>query len=135
MLRFTFCAMLLLLAAGCGPAGRTEPVATLEGTVTIGGKVLPADAEGTVTFMPAVRGEAPPVQAMIVAGHYKAEKVPKGQIAATFQISRVTGKMLKTSADDIHPTPERIDLVPEAWRKGMKVDVQGDNPHQDFDLK
>ncbi len=135
MLRFTFCAMLLVLVTGCGPAGRTEPVANLEGTVTIGGKPLPADAEGTVTFMPAVRGEAPPVQAKIAAGHYKAEKVPKGQVTATFQISRVTGKMLKTSADDIHPTAERIDLVPEAWRVGKKFEVQGDNPHQDFDLK
>jgi len=135
MARFTFCAILLVLAAGCGTAARTEPVATLEGTVTISGKPLPADAEGTVVFMPAARGEAPPSQAKIVAGHYKAEKAPKGQIAATFQISRLTGKMLKTSPDDIHPTPERINLVPEASRSGIKFEVQGDNAHQDFELK
>ncbi len=132
---FFSCATLLMLVAGCGSTGRTEPVATLEGNVTIGGKPLPADAEGTVIFMPATRGEAPPVRAKIVAGHYKAEKVPKGQVTATFQISRLTGKMLKTSPDDIHPTPERIDLVPEASRAGVKFEVQGDNPHQDFDLK
>ena len=128
-------ALLLLLAAGCGSVGHTEPVATLEGMVTIGGKPLPADAQGTVTFMPAARGEAPPAQAKIIAGHYKAEKAPKGQITATFQISRLTGKMLKTSPDDIHPTPERIDLVPEAWKAGIKIEVKADNPHQDFDLK
>jgi hypothetical protein len=126
---------LLIIAAGCGSAARTEPVAKLEGTVTIGGKPLPSDAEGSVTFMPTARGEAPPVQAGLAAGHYKAENVPKGQVTATFHISRLTGKMLKASPDDIHPTPERIDLVPEALRAGLKVEVKGDNPRQDFDLK
>src|SRR5689334_22943420 len=110
------CLTLLFVSAGCGSAGRTEPVAKLEGSVMIGGKPLPADAEASVLFMPAARGEAPPVQAKIDAGHYKAESVPKGQVLATFHISRLTGKMLKTSPDDIHPTPERIDLVPEGSR-------------------
>jgi hypothetical protein len=129
------CALLLVLTAGCGPSARTEPVAKLEGNVTIGGKPLPADAEGTVIFMPAARGEAPPAQAKLAVGHYKAENVPKGQVLATFHISRLTGKMLKTSPDDIHPTPERVDLIPESLRAGVKVEVQGNNPHRDFDLK
>jgi hypothetical protein len=127
--------MLLVLAGGCGSGGRTEPVAKLEGAVMIGGKPLPADAEGIITFMPATRGEAPPVQAKIASGQYKADKVPKGQVLATFNITKMTGKMLKTSPDDIHPTPERINLVPEASRMGVKFEVQGDNPKQDFDLK
>lgn len=110
-------------------------MAKLEGAVLIGGKPLPADAEGAIIFMPAARGEAPPVQAKIAAGRYKAENVPKGQVVATFHITRLTGQMLKTSPDDIHPTPERIDLVPEAMRAGVKVEVQGDNAQQDFDLK
>ncbi len=126
---------LLIIAAGCGSAARTEPVAKLEGTVTIGGKPLPSDAEGSVTFMPTARGEAPPAQAKIAAGHYKAENVAKGQVLATFHISRLTGKMLKASPDDVHPTPERIDLVPEASRAGVKVEVQGDTSQQNFDLK
>jgi hypothetical protein len=107
----------------------------LDGSVTIGGKPLPADAEGLIIFMPAARGEAPPAQATIASGRYKAEKVPKGQVTATFNISRLTGKMLKTSPDDIHPSPERIDLVPEASKAGVKIEVQNDNPKQDFDLK
>ena len=119
--------MVLVLSAGCGSAGRTEPVAKLEGNVLIGGKPLPADAEGSVVFMPAARGEAVPTQAKIAAGHYKAEYVAKGQVLATFHIMRLTGKMLKTSPDDIHPTPERIDLVPQAAQAGVKIEVQGDN--------
>ena len=128
------CASLIALS-GCGQAGRTEPVVKLEGNVSISGKPLPADAEGTVIFMPAALGEAPPAQAKIVGGHYKAEKVAKGQVLATFQISRLTGNMLKTSPDDIHPTPERIDLVPKGSRAGVKFEVQSDSSSQNFDLK
>ena len=103
--------------------------------MTIGGKAPPDDADGTLVFSPAAQGEAPPCQAKIVNGHYRADKVPQGRVVVTFHILRSTGKMLKTSPDDIHPTPERIDLVPQAARGGLRVEVQGDNPQQDFDLK
>jgi hypothetical protein len=127
--------LLLVLLSGCGSRARSEPVARLEGNVTIGGKPLPADAEGSVIFMPAARGEAPPVQAAIKGGRYRAEKVPVGQVLATFHIARPTGKLLRDSPSDPHPTPERIDLVPPASGGGVKIEVRGDNPHQDFDLK
>jgi hypothetical protein len=129
------CTAILILATGCGSATRTEPVVKLEGSVTIGGKPLPADAEGSIIFSPAARGEAPPAQARIVAGHYKVENSPKGQVQATFNITRLTGKMVKNSPDDVHPTPERINLVPEASRAGVKLNVESNNAQQDFDLK
>jgi hypothetical protein len=78
--------------------------------------------------------KAPPVQAAVKGGRYRAEKVPVGQVLATFHIARRIGKMLKSSPADPHPTPERLDLVPAAARSGVKVEVKGDNSHQDFDL-
>jgi hypothetical protein len=127
--------LLSLLLSGCGARARTEPVARLEGNVTVAGQPLPADAEGSVIFMPTATGEAPPAQAVIKAGHYRAEKVPVGQVLAAFHIARPTGKLLKDSPTDPHPTPERLDLVPPGSRSGLKIEVQGDKPHQDFDLK
>ena len=97
---------LLPLLSGCSPASHSETVAKLEGNVTVGGKPLPEDAEGTLVFSPAKLGEAPPCQAKLVSGHYVADKVPQGQVTVTFLITRRTGKMLKASPDDIHPTPK-----------------------------
>jgi hypothetical protein len=130
-----FAFFLLPLLSGCGPAPRGEPVAKLEGNVTVGGKPLPNDAEGSLVFSPAKLGEAPPVQAKLAGGHYQTDRAPEGQVVVTFQITRRTGKMLKTSPDDIHPTPERVNLVPQASRDGLRIEVHGDNPKQDFDLK
>jgi hypothetical protein len=132
--QFVFLPLFVLLC-GCGPASRSEPVARLEGNVTVHGKPLPEDAEGSLVFSPAKLGEAPPCQAKLVGGHYLADKVPRGQVTVAFLITRRTGKMLKTSPDDIHPTPERINLVPEALRDGLHIEIQGDNAKQDFDLK
>lgn len=127
--------LLLALTAGCGRSAHNESVAKLTGNVTIGGKPLPDDAEGSLIFSPAAQGEAPPVQAKLVAGHYESPSVPKGQVLVTFHIARLTGKMLKSSPNDVHPTPERIDLVPQASRAGMRIEVTGDNPQQDFNLE
>ena len=128
-------ALLLALTAGCGAASHSQAVVKLEGNVTVGGKPLPDDAEGSLVFSPAKLGEAPPCQAKLAGGHYQADKVPQGQVVITFQITRRTGKMLKTSPDDIHPTPERINLVPEASQAGVRVEVKGDKPTRDFDLR
>jgi hypothetical protein len=125
---------LLLLAAGCGPASRSEPVARLEGNVTINGAALPEDAVASVVFMPRAKGQAPAAQAKIVAGRYQTGKAPKGDITAIFHISRKTGKIIKDSPDDEHPYAEIQDLVPENLRAGVDVSVTGDNLHQDFDL-
>jgi hypothetical protein len=127
--------LLLLLSAGCGSARRSEPVARLEGKVTINGGPLPEDAVGSVVFMPQAKGQAPAAQAKIVAGRYETGKAPLGDITAIFHISRPTGKIIKDSPDDEHPHPELQDLVPEELRAGVDLSVTGDNPHQDFDLK
>ncbi len=124
----------LTLAGGCR-SSQTAPVAKLEGNVTIGGKPLPADAEGSLAFVPAARGEAPPAKALLVGGHYKADNVPVGSVQVTFDITRKTGKMLMSPNDPVHQSPELINLVPEAARSGMQIEVKGNNSQQNFDLK
>ncbi len=107
----------------------------LEGKVTIDGQPLPGDAVGSVVFTPRAKGQAPAAQAKIDAGHYQTDKAPLGDIKVFFHISRATGKIIQDSPDDAHPRRELQDLVPETLRGGLDVNVTGDNPHQDFDLK
>jgi hypothetical protein len=127
--------LLFLVLAGCHAKKRSEPVATLEGQVTVNGKPLPEDAVGSVVFMPRVKGQARAAEAKIQGGHYRVEEAPLGAVTALFHISRSTGKMIKDSPRDEHPHPELIDLVPAKQRFGVPVTIAGDNPHQDFDLR
>lgn len=130
----TLACLLLFMSVGCGPPKRTEPVARLEGNVTIHGKPLPENAVGSVIFMPRVKGQAPAAQATINAGRYRTDNAPMGEVTALFHISRPTGKMIKDAPTDEHPHPELQDLVPEKLRAGVSATITGDNPHQDFDL-
>ena len=103
--------------------------------MTVNGQPLPADAVGSVIFMPRTKGQAPAAEAAIVGGRYRSDKAPLGEITALFHISRATGKMIKDFPTDAHPHKELQDLVPEKLRAGVPINVTGDNPHQDFDLR
>ena len=127
--------LLLLVVAGCGSPSRSEPVARLQGNVTINGRPLPADAAGSVTFKSRERGQAPPATAKIKDGHYQTDRAPLGDVTAIFHINRPTGKIVKDSPTDAHPHPELQDLVPEDLHDGVPANVTGDNPHLDFDLR
>jgi hypothetical protein len=136
-MRTSFRVILVLLAAmaGCGPSGSSAPVARLAGTVTVNGKPLPADAEGTVTFMSIALNQAAPTQVRISGGSYKANAVPIGQVLVLFNITRLTGRLV-TEKDAPRGTPflEREILVPVKCREGISLQVSGDNLQQDFDL-
>ena len=127
--------LLLLVLAGCGSSNRSEPIVRLQGNVTVNGQPLPADAVGSVIFMPRVPGQAPATEARIEGGHYQTDNAPRGDITALFHINRATGKMIKDTPNDEHPHPEQENLVPEKLRAGIRTNVTGDNPHQDFDLR
>jgi hypothetical protein len=127
--------LLLLVAAGCTPAKRSEPVAKLEGKVMINGQPLPPDATGSVIFKPRTRGQAPDAVGRIRDGHYRTDKAPVGDVTVIFRISRATGKIIKETPDDAHPHPELQDLVPQSAEDGLRINVTGDNPNQDFDLR
>jgi hypothetical protein len=126
-------AVLLLTAlglAGCGARAPSYPTVKLEGTVRIGGQPV---AEGFIMFISGgAHDQAPPTRAPIVQGRYCADQVPLGQVRVLFSACRATGRMIKEYSE---PRPELENLVPEKYRDGIPLDIRGDNPQQDFDLK
>jgi hypothetical protein len=110
-------------------------MAQLAGMVTINGKSLPADAEGTITFMSTALNQAPPTQVRLSGGSYKADAVPIGRVLVLFNVTRLTGRMVtEKDAPRGTPFPEREILVPVKCREGISLQVTGDNLRQDFDL-
>jgi hypothetical protein len=123
-------AMTLGWCVGCGGGSSSGNTAHLEGTVTIGGQPLPADAEGAITFRSDSGGAA---TAPITQGRYDSPATPKGAVKAYFTISKPTGKTYKserTGAD----VAETISIVPASVSGGVDVEVSGDNSEQNFDL-
>ena len=134
-----FCVWLALVAtigiSGCGKGAGGKPTAHLAGSVTVNGAPLPDDAEGYVQFMPDAGGSAPPTSTDIVDGKYDAEAVPLGEVTAIFNITRLTGRMVREdNAPGATPYPERENLVPKKHRSGVKLTVDGDNDAHNFDL-
>jgi hypothetical protein len=123
-------AMTLGWCVGCGGGSSSGNTAHLEGTVTLGGQPLPADAEGAITFRSDSGGAA---TAPIKAGRYDSPATPKGTLKAYFSISKPTGKTYKserTGAD----VAETISIVPASVSGGVDVEVSDDNSEQNFDL-
>ena len=128
------CFVPLVTTFGCGQDEK-RATAHLAGNVTVGGESLPADAEGYIQFMPDAGGQAAPTSTSIVAGKYDVEQVPLGNVTAIFNITRLTGKMVREdNAPGATPYPERENLVPPKRQAGVKIQVKGDNDAHDFDL-
>lgn len=119
---------------GCGGSGNAN-TATLKGQVTIDGNPLPDDAEGYIQFMTTEPGQAKPSSATMTGSDYAAENVPLGSVNVIFNITRLTGRMVKEdNAPGATPYPEREDLVPEKHRAGFQVEVTGDDDAFNFEL-
>lgn len=116
--------------AGCGGGSSSRNTAHLEGTVTIGGQPLPADAEGAITFRSDSGGAA---TAPIKEGRYDSPATPKGAVKAYFSISKPTGKTYKSERTGAEIV-ETISIVPASVSSGVDVEVSGDNSEQNFDL-
>jgi len=126
--------VLLLPLVGCGTASN-DSVAHLAGTITINGEPLPADAEGYIQFMPSQGGQAAPASTDVKDSQYDAQNVPKGKVTVIFNITRLTGRMVREdNVPTASPYPERENLVPRKHRSGLQIDVQGDNDAMDFEL-
>ncbi|TWT35928.1 hypothetical protein KOR34_08250 [Posidoniimonas corsicana] len=118
------------LAVGCGGGGgKTAKVA---GQVTIGGKPLPADAQGTVSFAKADDIEATPAVAPIQNGRYEAANAPTGTVQVVFDI--YTEGPPKVSQRTGEEYRERTSLVPAQQAAGQQVTIDGDNESLDFNL-
>jgi hypothetical protein len=127
LLVLSLCTML----PGCGGGG--GDTAHLQGTVTIGGQPIPADATASVTFDPAQAGpKAKTVTVKIEGGKYDSPETPKGSVRAVFSIQQPYGPEYTTDrgvkARDIKS------IVPEKSQAGVSIEVTDDNPAQNFDL-
>lgn len=120
--------LMLLPVAGCGDSGPSYPVARLEGSVTIGGKPIP---EGRIQFVPLDSGQGLATSTEIVDGRYRAEEVPLGSVSVMISATRETGRMITEYST---PYPEIVNIIPEKYRSGVRIDVAGDNLQQDFKL-
>jgi hypothetical protein len=122
--------LLLLLAVGCGGESG-PPTAHLQGTVTIGGKPIPADAIAMISFSPHDTKLGPGATAEIANGKYDCPKVPLGPVTVFFNITQASGPEIEIRG---RKSRETVSLTPPKYGAGTPLDVSGDNAAQDFDL-
>lgn len=131
-------AVLLVLPAlasmfGCGMS--SVPTAHLSGKVTLGGKPLPSDSEGSITFT--LEGSTKnkgtvSVPINIGDSSYDSPDTPRGPVKAYFSIIRKgPAKMSQRTGQQYH---DIINLVPNKYATGVDVEVEEDNSNQDFNL-
>jgi hypothetical protein len=116
---------------GCGGSGG-KPTAHLQGTVTLAGKPVPADATAHVSFTPAGKDQAPAASAPIVDGKYDCPGAPEGAVRVFFNITQPTGPEYTTDRGD--KARHTKDLLPPKYGSGLELQVAGDNAEQNFDL-
>lgn len=124
----------MLLAIGIAPCmgcdqGPSYPCANLQGEVTIGSKPLD---DGGIQFLPITHGTGPTVGSDIKAGKYAVQGVPLGKVRVLFTAVRKTHK-LPPSSDGIEKWATE-NLIPEAHRKGVEIEVAADETSRDFAL-
>jgi hypothetical protein len=83
-------ALLLAMTAGC-PDGSGKETAHLQGTVTIGGQPIPADATGGISFVPLEVSQANSDYSAIKDGKYDVPGAPVGKVRVEFSIQQPTG--------------------------------------------
>jgi hypothetical protein len=129
-------ALVGLLLAGCGDGGSKYPTVKVAGNITVGGQPLPKDAEGTITFMPAAGGgQASPASSPIVDGKYQVDEAPLGKVNVLFNITRLTGRMIREdNIPTAAPHAERENLVPATAQTGITVEITADENSRNFEL-
>jgi hypothetical protein len=125
-----FVALASLTITSCN-AGSRPGTAHLEGTVTIDGQPLPADAQASITFRPMSGGRS--AGATVSGGKYVCHDAPLGKVKVYVAVERPTGKMLVES--DNRPYPEVASIIASKYSLGIDVDVTGDNRKLDFELE
>jgi hypothetical protein len=106
--------------------------AHLAGTVTLGGKPLPGDAQGTIVFKPA-SADVTSATAAIVNGQYDSPETPTGAVKVYFNITKPSGRTFKSSRTG-ETVNEVASIVPASQAAGVDLNIEGDNSSQNFDL-
>jgi hypothetical protein len=125
----TFC---LLLIVGCRDTA-SKPTAHLQGTVTIGGKEVPADADAIITFNPATVDQSRSSSSRIENGKFSVPDAPVGRVIVGFIIQQPTGEM-KAFAPGARPEMQYRNLVPKEKQKGIEIEIKGDQSDLTFNL-
>ena len=123
-------ALMCATLAACD-SGRRSGTARLQGTVTLNGQPLPADAQANVTFSPVDKGRT--AGTVVANGEYDCPDVPLGKVRVYFSVMRPTGKMITES--DNRPYPEVASIIAQKYASGIEIEVTDDNSNQDFDLE
>jgi hypothetical protein len=118
--------------AGCN-AGGSKGTAHLQGTVTIDGKPIPADATTNIMFRATTQGQAKSTSTQIVDGIYDAPDAPLGKVMVYIDIQQPTGKMKREGIGT--PYAEYRDLIATKYDEGIPLEVTDDNSKQNFDLE
>jgi hypothetical protein len=126
-----FVALASLATSGCNAGGRPG-TAHVEGTVTINGQPLPADAQANITFAPSTRGGRS-AGAVITNGKYDCPDAPVGKVKVYLSVMRRTGRMITES--DNRPYAEMGSIIASKYASGIDAEITGDNANQDFDLE
>ena len=113
---------------GCGTAGPSFPTVKVAGAVTIDKKPV---ASGNITFMPQGTNAGQPISQPIKEGKYETVAVPKGQLKVTITATEPTGEMDNSRTPAI---PIVKNIVPTKYQSGIDVDINADNPSQNFEL-
>jgi hypothetical protein len=120
-----------IVSSGCGDAA--SKTVRLQGAVTLAGKPLPDDAQGSITFRPATSQQAPAVTVPIAGGRYDSPNTPAGKVKVYFNVQAPTGRTYKSERAG-GQVAEMQDVVPEKYAQGLDLDVAGDSDEQNFDL-
>jgi hypothetical protein len=129
-------ALLLATSTGCPTkSGTGAPTAHVQGTVTVNGQPIPADAQASITFHPGPEAvTAQSAGSAILNGKYDIPNAPIGKVKVEFAIMQDTGKMVP-STDGGRPDREFKNLVPAKWQEPQPFEITGDKADLNFDLK
>jgi len=123
-------AVALLVSLGC-LGGSDKETAHLQGTVTLGGQPIPADADARIVVRPTQLDQVSASAAVIRDGRYDLPDAPLGEVEVSFTIQRPTGRRVDPG-DGGRPVPEYEFLVPQDERQVIQVD--GDKLDLNFEL-
>jgi hypothetical protein len=127
--RIVVSAALCLFFAGCG--GSPYNSGSVSGEVRIDGNAVP---RGFITFSPTTKNQGPVVGASIEDGKYRCDRVPVGNLTATFIAQAAEPTIVY---DIVTKTKHEIpkDILPPKYNAGLPVEIAAGNNHRDFDLK
>jgi hypothetical protein len=131
-LRFWISTLTIIVVFAGGCSGSAGQVGHLQGEVTLKGRQIPDDANAYIIFT-TTGNKAKSVSVPVTKGRYDSPNTPIGSLKVYFEISQSMGPS-KTSQRTGQPYRDVVNLVPPNYSTGISLQVDGDNPNQNFSL-